>query len=69
MAPAAVTAPKKGAGKLIVTLTLVLAVGGGLIALYFGRELVEARKARVMPRPPATAPTNAPATTPAPTPP
>lgn len=55
-------APSGRAGRFIVTITLVLAVGGGLIALYFGRELVEARKARVMPRTPVTAP----ATTPAP---
>ncbi|HEY0712763.1 MAG TPA: hypothetical protein VGF45_08825 [Polyangia bacterium] len=60
MAPPAPVAPKKSAGKLIVTITLILGFGGGLVALYFGRELVEARRARMMPRTPATAPATTP---------
>jgi hypothetical protein len=47
--------PSPRKGRIIITAVLVLAIGGGLIALSQGKRLVEIRMRRMAPPPDAMA--------------
>jgi hypothetical protein len=53
--PASDPKPSPTKGRIIITTVLVLAIGGGLIALSQGKRLIEIRMKRMAPPPDAMA--------------